>query len=372
VSNQVSVCYLTFDSLLEGVGQSQIVPLLKGLNKNGFKIFVVSFEKNLDCHVNPFLHHPGIIWKQLPFGAHGFAGLPLRILRMTNSLPKADIYHSRSDLPVLALALRRKKRFLWDVRSLWYDQKALIENRKRSGFTYSIFRKIEKYVAKRAAAINVLASALLPVLIKRNNILPKIQIVVPTSVDLKKFEFMENFPDQKKILLSGSLNNFYDMDRTLEILDFLNARGFDVRWMRPKESLRNEIKRIYIEIESASYEDMSTQVSLSSFGIAICRDDEKDVLKGVMPTKIAEFLAVGRPVLVSPGMGDLDSLIQSTKTGVIVSRNMELKEIYDRVNELIEDKGTPERCRKLAENHFSMENAIKTYKETYLNMLAED
>lgn len=372
VKKQVSICYLTFDSLREGVGQSQIVPLLQGLNDEGFKISLISFEKNVDCDFKPFLDHPDIIWEQVPFGARGVLGLPLRILRMCKSLPKADIYHSRSDLPTIVLMFRRKKRFLWDVRSLWFEQKAIVEDRKLSGISYWLSRKIEKYASSHAKAINVLASTLLPVLEERNGILPKIQTIIPTSVDLNRFKFVRELSDKKVILLSGSMNNFYDIDFTLELLDYFHESGFSVQWNRSFESPKENLARRYIKVVNSSHHEMPEAIGLCTVGVAICRDNAGISLKGVMPTKIAEFLAVGRPVMVSSGMGDLDSLIQSTKTGVIVSRNMELEQIYNQVIELIEDKGTPDRCRKLAEKNFSMKGAIQIYKKTYQKMLAEN
>ena len=40
--------YVTYDGLLDPLGQSQILPYIKNLNKNGYKFIIISYEKN--CH----------------------------------------------------------------------------------------------------------------------------------------------------------------------------------------------------------------------------------------------------------------------------------------------------------------------------------
>jgi len=113
---------------------------------------------------------------------------------------------------------------------------------------------------------------------------------------------------------------------------------------------------------------MPEEIKNASFGIAICRDDAGDVLKGVMPTKISEFLAVGRPVIISAGMGDLDHLIISSNTGIVVSQSSSREEFLRKVMELLGDPDLSNRCRTLAESHFSMGKAIKSYEEIYMKL----
>jgi glycosyltransferase involved in cell wall biosynthesis len=87
-----------------------------------------------------------------------------------------------------------------------------------------------------------------------------------------------------------------------------------------------------------------------------------------MPTKVAEFLAVGRPVVVSEGIGDLEDLLTSTRTGIILRSNTSnsIKEL----NDLLLDPLTSLRCRKLAESHFDIENAISEYSKIFKKLLS--
>jgi glycosyltransferase involved in cell wall biosynthesis len=113
--------------------------------------------------------------------------------------------------------------------------------------------------------------------------------------------------------------------------------------------------------------DMQSEIASSSFGLAICKQNIGDSLAGVMPTKVAEFLAVGRPVIVSKGVGDLEKLLLSTRTGVIMKDNMDLA--VNELLDLLDDEETPKRCRALAEQHFSMVNAVNTYDSIFKKLL---
>ena len=304
----------------------------------------------------------------MPFGRAGLLGLPGRIFRMVRAVPKADIYHCRSDLPVLALLFKKNSIFLWDVRSLWFEQKALIDGRKQSGLIFRLALRLEKSAASKASAINVLASPLLGVLKERNGKIPNIQSVIPTSVDLELFNQSLNLPKKKTAMISGTVNNFYDINLTVKILDWLNEDGFEIIWCKPSESRRKDIHRSYVTTRVKKHEEMPEEITNASFGIAICRDDAGDVLKGVMPTKISEFLAVGRPVIISAGMGDLDHLVISSNTGIVVSQSSSREEFLRKAMELLGDPDLSNRCRTLAESHFSMSKAIGSYEEIYMKL----
>jgi glycosyltransferase involved in cell wall biosynthesis len=365
VSRSIRICYLIFDSLSEGVGQSQIVPLIKGLAELGYTVTVMSFEKKKNSQLSSELLSSEITWLSFPFGKSGVRGLPLRIATMLRNLPNADIYHCRSDLPVLAVAIRRKRPFVWDVRSLWYDQKVIVDKKSRSKVFAFILRKLELFSARNASAVNVLAEPLLEVLLKRHQVLPTIRTVVPTSVDLEKFKLDTLEVPRRMILLSGTLNNFYDLESTKKILREFHNQGFTVEWARGIESNTDDLDETFIGTSMLVHSEMPEKIASSSFGLAICRTDCVEILKGVMPTKVAEFFAVGRPVIVSKGMGDLDRLIAQWRTGIVIKDGMSEQEIVAKAKGLLLDEELSHRCRRLAEEHFSMQKAIVTYSNVY-------
>jgi len=360
------ICYVTTDSLSEGVGKSQVVPLVSGIKRAGHEVVVISMEKFPNPELAEELKGKGINWVELEFGRRGvFSGI-FRLVRLVIKIPKADVYHARSDIPALALIIRKKKPILWDVRSLWMEQRAVISgNRVHFKLLNKLWILVEKLISSRSSAINTLAYELQPALMKRLGQIPSLRTVVPTSVSLQKFKFSGELPKDKSLMLSGTFNNFYDKNLTEFVMGTFAERGYLTKWCRPKESLENLLNVKDLEVVEAKHEEMPSQIASSSIGIAICRDDVGISLKGVMPTKVAEFLATGRPVILSKGMGDLDDYIIKYQVGVLVDKQTSKQELVSAVDALLSDPDTPKRCRRLAEEKFSMDRGIETYLATY-------
>jgi glycosyltransferase involved in cell wall biosynthesis len=172
-------------------------------------------------------------------------------------------------------------------------------------------------------------------------------------------------------MLSGTFNNFYDRRLTEYVMQTLADQGYETKWCRPRESLDSLLSVTNLEVLEVKHQEMPAQIALASIGIAICRDDVGVSLKGVMPTKVAEFLATGRPVIISRGMGDLDQFITSYRAGLLIDRETTKKDIIAAIENLLRDPETPRRCRKLAEDKFSMDKAVRGYLETYQALIAK-
>ena len=67
--------YLTIDSLSEGVGSSQITPLISRLSKSGLKINLISYEKFKPAtELINFFKSIGVNWNFQDFGSTGLIG----------------------------------------------------------------------------------------------------------------------------------------------------------------------------------------------------------------------------------------------------------------------------------------------------------
>ena len=67
--------YATVDSLSEGVGSSQIVPLMEKLSSHGLKINLMTFEKTKPTEtLISRLRVANVNWVQIPFGSSGPLG----------------------------------------------------------------------------------------------------------------------------------------------------------------------------------------------------------------------------------------------------------------------------------------------------------
>jgi len=355
--------------LFEGIGQSQIVPLLNNLVRSGLTVSVVSLEKEIRSHIDVNLDS-SIKWVQKPFGRRGILGAVLRLIRISISLPSADVFHARGDLAAASTILRGKHPVLWDVRGLWIDQKIIIGTFPNNFFLIWLGRKLESFVSKRSNAFTTLSLAVVEVLRERNKCLPNLHAVIPTCVDLKRFKFSPKIPNDSVLLLSGVFNNYYDLELIRIVSNQLEESGFDVVWYRGAESVTDKMEIKNLKIYESRYEEMPQVIVNCSLGLAICKTNIGDSLKGVMPTKVAEFLAVGRPVLISEGMGDLDSMVLENSVGWTVKRDTNFEELTKSIRMLINDEDLPQRCREVAEKYFSMEMASSKYTDIYRESLS--
>lgn len=366
---EFDLTYISSDSLSEGIGRSQIVPLLIQLSAKGLSINLISLEKESpeNCLRQNILES-GINWKILKFGRRGLLGGVMRLIILKRSIGKTRLIHSRSDLAALAGLLSGKAPVIWDARALWSDQRLFMSRNAFLRNIYRAFRIIEWFLYKNSAAISTLSQAGLKALELRYKSAPKFSIVVPTSVDLKRFEFSENMPAALKVLYSGTYNSYYDLVTSKSFIDELQTIcKIDVHWARPPESQTSNLGVGESKILAVTYNEMPEFISNYSFGDSICRHDAGISLSAVMPTKVAEFLAVGRPVVINKGLGDYDYLLRQYQAGVVIDQESDdLSVKAQEMLDLISDPDTPRRCRELAEAHFNANQAVESYFNLYI------
>lgn len=371
INKEFDVTYLSVDSIQEGVGSSQITPLVLGLAERGKTVCLITFEKSIPSkELVELFSKTGVVWIAKEFGKSGAIGGITRLNTLRRIVPNSSIFHGRSDIATTAAILSGKDTpVLWDVRSLWSDQRLLIGTDGWNNLTARGARTLENLSAKKAMAMTTLTAAIVPILEQRHRRIPAIRGVIPTCVQTTKFLPTPMPQGQVTCLLSGTFNNYYDLSRTKQILDEIR-KSVDLRviWARAGESPVETLGVGEELVISASYSAMPEIVKESHFGVAICKPDHLESLAAAVPTKIGEFLASGRPVIVSKGIGDLDQMLERTKTGIVIGHDDSLQAIADQIISLINDPDTPDRCRELAMRHFDMEKSIGKYLEIYDRM----
>lgn len=371
INKEFDVTYLSVDSIQEGVGSSQITPLVLGLAERGKTVCLITFEKSIPPKdLVELFSKTGVVWIAKEFGKSGAIGGITRLNTLRRIVPNSSILHGRSDIATTAAILSGNGTpVLWDVRSLWSDQRLLIGTDGWNNLTARGARTLENLSAKKSIAMTTLTAAIVPILQQRHRRIPTIRGVIPTCVQTEKFRPTPMPQGQVTCLLSGTFNNYYDLSRTKQILDEIRKSvNLRVIWARAGESPAAVLGVGEELVRRASYSEMPELVKESHFGVAICKPDHLESLAAAVPTKIGEFLASGRPVIVSKGIGDLDQILESTKTGIVIGHDNSLQTISEQIISLINDPDTPDRCRELAMQHFDMEKSIGRYLEIYDNM----
>jgi glycosyltransferase involved in cell wall biosynthesis len=371
--NDFDVAYLTIDSIQEGVGQSQIVPILSRMATLGLKIHLVSFEKVPPTNeLVTRIRNSGIDWKPLPFGRKGSVGGVFRLIKLTWNVPRAKVLHSRSDIPAVAGILSRKGPVLWDVRSLWGDQRSFYASKGSGKLVLKFGEILELIAAKHSDALSTLTQAVIPVLEKRHSKIPEDRITVPTTVDLEKFIFSPELPNAIKGLYSGTYNEYYDLSLSESFtIKLKEIENLEIHWARPSESKVERLDVGEVKIFRVEQPHMADVIPIYSFGLSICHVDAGDSLKAAMPTKVAEFLACGRPMVINKGLGDYDKLIEEYSAGVVLDGTAEDLEINaGKMSRILRDPKTPARCRALAERYLGMESGVLEYIKLYSRLNA--
>ena len=371
METKFDLTYLSVDSIQEGVGSSQITPLILGLAEKGMKVCLITFEKKRPPkELFELFSTAGVVWIVNEFGKLGTIGGISRLIKLQQIIPNSTILHGRSDIATAGAILSSVNApVLWDVRSLWSDQRLLIGTAGWNNLTARGARTLENLSARKSLGMTTLTAAVVPILEQRHGRIPEIRGVIPTCVQTSKFLPSPMPKGQVTCLLSGTFNNYYDIDRTRQVLETIR-KNTDLRviWARASESPTESLGVGENLVISVSHSQMPEIIRESHFGIAICKEDNLDSLAAAVPTKIGEFLASGRPMIISKGIGDLDQMFESHKTGIVIGHEEDLSGVTEELYSLINDTETPQRCRELAIQQFDMENSISKYLTIYGRM----
>ena len=364
--------YLAFDSLEEGVGASQILNYLSRLSKN-FEITLVNFEKSPPSDaMRQKMLGIGVTWQPLAFEQAGtFYGL-IRVIRLMTKIDKKIPVHARGDLAALAAIMSGNKQVLWDCRALQADQRFAIASGKSKYVTYLINRIIELIIAKKSKLINVITHPAARILSRRYGLPASKFSVISTCVDLETFP-LRKMPAQSvlRLLIPGTLSRAYDIPLMNKII--LELRGLcklevTLAVGNGAETYWKEID--YDHVKSIPHSEIPNEIANSHFGMSIWKSNLGICLSSVSSTKIPEFLATGRPVIANFNQGDIGKFLETYECGVTTSicTVEHVKEYVEEILRLLSDESTVGRCRGLAENYYSLSDAVSQLGQIYMEM----
>ena len=133
----------------------------------------------------------------------------------------------------------------------------------------------------------------------------------------------------------------------------------------------SELESVGAVRTSATPGEMPALIASCHAGLSVCRDDAGISLVAAMPTKIGEFLAVGRPVIVNSGLADAASMVDGADAGVVVDASAGgLDDAATRLLELLDDDATPVRATGLAAEFFDLDAGVDNLLEVYRRISA--
>jgi glycosyltransferase involved in cell wall biosynthesis len=368
------VTYLSMDATDEGVGASQVVPYVERLARRGIAVELHTFEKRQPSPtLATALATSGVTWHPHVFGAFGSKGALRRIAIAARAARRSELVHARGDLSAAACLVGRPRSWLWDVRALFADQRIATGTLRRGSVEHRILRAIERRSACSSDGVVTLASTAVDELARRHGCdLASRASVIPTCVDLSRFtsSALPHLP--LRLLLIGTLNTFYDVPAMLALVASVRRiQGAELHVLTPGPTPWDAmIDEAATRRSHVPFEEVPAELRSSHVGLSICRDDAGPSLRAAMPTKVAEFLASGRPVVVNAQLGDAGRLIEQYSAGVVMSRAADADAASRELIELVSDPGLPDRCRQLAEDHFDLDAGVDRLIARYTAMVA--
>jgi len=393
------VLYISYDGILDPLGQSQIQPYVKGLAGLGVPMHVLSFEKPQTvrsdelCLVAERFRTLGIGWTRLRYHKRPAVFSTLwDIFRGTLAAlwitvrRKVRVIHARSYIAALIalfLCLPTRLRFLFDMRGFWADERVEGGIWPAGGVLYRVFKRLERSFLCRADAVVILTRRGSEVLREMNaGPLPPVE-VIPTCVDLELFhppEKKEQLDNRIKLIYLGSFGTWYLVEEMIAFYKVLAGRlpesSFTLVTPSDPGLVRKAADRV--NMPAAAREKMTvTYLPYTQVPKALARADcsiffirPSFAKQASCATKLAESLACGLPVLINSGIGDQDREVESRRVGVVLE---ELNEenycrAVDNLVALLADKSLSSRCRAAAEEDFSLERAVGKYLELYRNL----
>ncbi len=389
------VLYLSYDGLLDPLGQSQILPYLKGLSKR-YPVTLITFEKkstpeeeysrmltelkDFDIRWMPERYH-----KSPPVISTLWDLLVLQ--RKVSSLVRTEsikLIHCRSYITAL-VGLSMKKRhhvpFLFDMRGFWADERVEGGIWKLSNplfkIIYSFFKRKEKECIAVADAVVVLTHAAKKEISTWTN--QKEIHVIPCCVDDALFDpekYSRQNRDQVRkslemgaedfvLLYLGSLGTWYLTSEMLTFFRQLQLLKPDAKLLilTPDKLPPGDHPKGII-IRRANRRDVPSYLSIADGSVFFIKPSYSK--KGSSATKMGELMAMNVPFVTNRNWGDVEAILQEVPAGILVD-SFKAEDLHRAAEALLMHNAAGARSKAL--NYFSLNHGIDAYGVIYSSIL---
>jgi glycosyltransferase involved in cell wall biosynthesis len=399
-----SVVFASYNGLLDPLGSSQILPYLERLHPE-WRVQILSFERaerlcdsGRVAQLEARLARQGIGWTRLRY--HKWPSLAattwdvvtgMIALRRLMAQTDVALIHSRSYVTnTIALNAAPRVPLLFDIRGLQADEYVDGGVWRKGELKWRLAKASERRFFRKAAAAVMLTQNIRPYVAERFAELgraPRLE-VIPCCVDLSRFRFDAQqraairarlaVPDAATLFVySGSLGTWYLSNEMARFVrSYGDRRGGDVRmlWMvNGDEELARRASRDAgldpdrIRIVRAQPDEVPGYLSAADVGLALIKPSFSK--RSSSPTKYAEYLAMGLPLLISRDVGDGNVIVE--RGGGVALERFDEEEYATAADALAALREAPrDRFRELAAAIFDIDTvAIPAYRRLYRELV---
>ncbi len=402
MSEVKNVLYLSYDGMTDSLGQSQVLPYLIGLSKNGFVIHLISFEKNerfslLKEEIQKVCETAGIHWLPQTYTKKPPLFSTIKDIWTMRSLAvklvkehDIKIVHCRSYLSALVgLHLKKKYgvKFLFDMRGFWADER--IEGNIWS-LKNPVYKTVYRFFKRKEIEFFQEADHIVSLTENGKNEIQswsefrnqKLPIsVIPCCVDLALFN-PDSINDAKKEALKtkhqlsenpilgyiGSIGTWYMLPEMLDFFKVWKANNPSGKFLfvsgeNPKTiydlTKQKSISKADVLVVSCGHKEVPQYISILDLAIFFIRPSYSK--KASSPTKQGEIMAMGIPLVCNAGVGDTDKIVVETKSGIVIDACT--TENYQTSLQTV--SWDADKIREGAKQTFDLESGVKEYTDIY-------
>lgn len=378
--------YLCYFGLREPLVQTQVLPYLRELVRGGVEMSLLTFEPDAQetwtTEWRERLQREGIDWHMLRY--HKRPTLPAtlfdilagawcaaRIVRRR----RVDLLHARSHVGAAIGAVAKRltgARLLFDIRGFLPEEYVDSGNWRKGGLLFRLTKAAERSLFRSADGFVVLTERAREMLFP-NGAAGKPVEMIPCCISAERIAPRGDrdavraelgVSDRVVFVYAGALGGYYLMREMAELLAV--ARENDTRVFAlvlthgPPAPMVAELERAGFaagdyRVMRADPQDMPRLLGAADVSLSIIRSSIARVPSS--PTKFAEYLAAGLPVISGAGIGDMDAHIAEARVGVVL-RGFDRAAYADALRDLETLRRDPElaeRCRRTARERYDLE-----------------
>jgi len=395
--------------MTDPLGQSQVIPYLIGLSKQGYRFTLLSAEKAQSYpknrqHIAALLQQNNIDWQPISFSTSppilakfwDIYRLKKKALQL-HQQNKFDLCHCRSYVSAFVGEYLKKKAnvpLLFDMRGFWVDERVdgNLWNTKQV-----VYRKIYRYYKQREKQLLALSDGVVVLSEAGKKELlswytadnaPKNLVVIPCAVDTELFKPLNS--NQKKearrtlhftqsdlvISYLGSIGTWYLLDEMLQFFKQLQSQYPSAKFLfittQSPELITNKAAQYGISshaltILKAPRKKVPFYLSASDLNIGFYKQAYSKIASS--PVKLGEVLCMGIPVISNTKIGDVAQIIENTNSGITINTfsPKSYQKIIDQLPHLLEKKPNTIIPKALA--YYNLPKAIAQYASLYKTLL---
>jgi len=408
-----SVLFISYNGMLEPLGQTQVLPYLRELSKRGVNFTLLSFERaqaftvagRRQCEeLKRDLHAEKIDWHWLRY--HQRPSLPATMydvwagIRYAGKLvrrKKIELVHARSHIPAtIALALKRKFgiKMIFDVRGLMAEEYVDARHWPEGGLRYRITKAAERKIFAATDAVVTLTERIWPIIKEWDGLKGRTvhHAVVPCCVDLSLFNFSEaqrekvraelGLENRFTLVYSGSLDGWYLTEDMADFFARVVQKERDAHLLWLTKGSRERVRQLMsargigennFSVRAVSPKEVPSYLAAGDVGIAFIKRCFSKLASS--PTKNGEYLACGLPIVINSGIGDSDELVNGSQAGIAIDDfgGQDFENAWVGIQQLVRDPDIKAKARALAERVFDLEAVgAERYARLYEEILTTD